>query len=62
MANRLKMAEINAIHTLHESGYSGRKIAAIWTLIAGRSRNMSRNFKTGQTRPPAPERTNRQRR
>ena len=29
MANRLKMAEINAIHTLHQSGYSGRKIAEL---------------------------------
>jgi transposase len=29
MANRLKMATINAIHTLHQSGCSGRKIAEL---------------------------------
>jgi len=29
MANQLKMAAISAIQTLHESGFSGRKIAKV---------------------------------
>jgi len=35
MANQLKMAEIHTIRTLHQSGYSGRKIAAFLDVDRG---------------------------
>ena len=35
MANQLKMAEIHTIQTLHQSGYSGRRIATVLDVDRG---------------------------
>ncbi len=51
MANRLKMAKINAIQTLHGSGYSGRKIAA---LLDVHRETVAKYVSALQNRPNAP--------
>jgi len=51
MANRLTMAEIDVIRTLHGSGYSGRKIAAL--LHVDRS-TVAKYISRGQNPPNAP--------
>jgi IS30 family transposase len=67
MANRLSMATIHSIQTLHRSGHSSREIARLLGIDRGtvnayvrRLQAASGRFKTGQTRTPGPDRQNRQ--
>ena len=50
MANRLSMAKINAIQTLHQSGHSNRKIAK----LLGVDRGTVGKYAAAQNRPNAP--------
>ena len=50
MANQLSMAKINAIQTLHQSGHSNRKIAA----LLGVDRGTVGKYALAQNRPNAP--------
>jgi len=50
MANRLSMAKINAIQTLHQSGHSNRKIAQ----LLGVDRETVRKYVAAQNPPNTP--------
>ena len=59
MSNRLSMAKINSIETLHQSGHSNREIARILGVDRGAVNRYVRDLKPeklkrGQTRKPGP--------
>ena len=55
MANRLSMAKINAIQTLHQSGHSNRKIAKLLGVDRGSVGKFVQQFQNPPNAPPGAE-------